>query len=110
LRTTIKVFLRTEEKKREALRLKEAKDTPPATPVEPAPTPAAVPTPLSTEAPIANDVTEELKTEPSTSTDIAGELPVNPEDVAEKLQEAQRDIPQPSREVDFLAFTFCVSS
>jgi len=34
LRTTIKVFLRTAEKKREALRSKEVKETTPATPVE----------------------------------------------------------------------------
>jgi hypothetical protein len=36
LRTTIKVFLRTAEKKREAQRAKEAKDSAPPTPVEPA--------------------------------------------------------------------------
>jgi hypothetical protein len=99
LRTTIKVFLRTEEKKREALRLKEAKDTPPATPIEPTPAPAAVPTPVSPIAPVPNDfLTGEIKTELSPSTNTAEVLPVNPKDV-EKLQEAQQDIPQPSIEV-----------
>jgi hypothetical protein len=40
LRTTIKVFLRTEEKKREALKAKVAKEETPVTPIEPIPTPA----------------------------------------------------------------------
>lgn len=42
LRTTIKVFLRTEEKKRGALLAKAAKETPPDTPIEAAPS-AAIP-------------------------------------------------------------------
>lgn len=41
LRTTIKVFLRTEEKKRGALLAKAAKETPPDTPIEAAPPPPA---------------------------------------------------------------------
>ncbi len=57
LRTTIKVFLRTEEKKREASR---SKETPPVTPVEanpPQPTPpAAVPTPAPVSAELPTPV------------------------------------------------------
>lgn len=48
LRTTIKVFLRTEEKKRETNR---PKDTPPVTPVESQPAPVAT-TPLPATAPV----------------------------------------------------------
>jgi hypothetical protein len=97
LRTTIKVFLRTEEKKREAVRLKEAKDTPPATPVEQSePTLATGRTPLS---PVVNDVAaREVKFEPSSAADITEEAPANPEE-ATLLQDAQQDIPQPSIEV-----------
>ena len=102
LRTTIKVFLRTEEKKREALRSKEAKDTtPPDTPIEPEPTPTAVPTPLSPTAPATNKVTQgDIKCEPPPSVDVAEVAPVKPEGV-ELLQEAQQDIPQPSIEVRY---------
>ena len=96
LRTTIKVFLRTEEKKREALRLKEAKDTPPATPVEPEP--VAAPTPVSPVPPVATDAITEVKPEPSPSAEIAEAALSNPEENAQ-LQEAQQDIPQPSIEV-----------
>ncbi|KFX90621.1 hypothetical protein O988_08104, partial [Pseudogymnoascus sp. VKM F-3808] len=62
LRTTIKVFLRTEEKKRLALQAKAVKDTPPITPVEdaPAPAPASVPAPEeSTSVAPAEDKAEE---------------------------------------------------
>lgn len=77
--------------------MKEAKDTPPATPAEPEP--AAAPTPLSPTAPVANDAaTLEVKLEPSPSADIAEAAPPNPEEIAQ-LQEAQQDIPQPSIEV-----------
>ncbi|OAF54347.1 hypothetical protein VC83_09455 [Pseudogymnoascus destructans] len=58
LRTTIKVFLRTEEKKRVALQAKSIKDTPPITPVEDAPVPVTAPEEPISEAP-AEDTTEE---------------------------------------------------
>ncbi|KAI9167429.1 Vacuolar protein sorting-associated protein [Paramyrothecium foliicola] len=54
LRTTIRVFLRTAEKKREASRPKESKDSTPATPVE-----TAKPSLLSEEPPTAPEVTSQ---------------------------------------------------
>ncbi|KFY92618.1 hypothetical protein V500_04115, partial [Pseudogymnoascus sp. VKM F-4518 (FW-2643)] len=59
LRTTIKVFLRTEEKKRVALQAKAIKDTPPITPVEDAPAPVTAPEEPISEAQ-AEDAAEEL--------------------------------------------------
>ncbi len=60
LRTTIKVFLRTEEKKRETLRLKEEKNTPPDTPIlaEPTATDTSVEVAAAVEASSENAVTE----------------------------------------------------
>lgn len=90
LRTTIKVFLRTEEKKREALRSKEAKNSPPPTPLEAVETPVETPTPV--------DATEP-KPEPSS---IAAQDNVEnpPETATETPHDAeQQDIPQPSIEV-----------
>lgn len=91
LRTTIKVFLRTEEKKREA-RLKEAKKhTPPATPSEP----------------ITSPKQDELKAEAAV-TDISvpaapavedSEAPQSITKDTEIQQQADQDIPQPSIEV-----------
>jgi len=92
LRTTIKVFLRTEEKKREAIRLKELKNSPPATPVDNVPTPIEAPT--TTEATPAAAQTEE----PLSAVDQAVEIPAQPENT-EQFLEAQQDIPQPSIEV-----------
>lgn len=101
LRTTIKVFLRTEEKKREALRLKEEKNSPPV--VEPSSlveTPAAVSAPA--EEPVAQpsndaEATEELKTEETPAAPLDDATP-KPED-SEQLAEDQQDVPQPSIEV-----------
>jgi hypothetical protein len=79
--------------------MKEAKDTPPDTPIEqPEAVPAAAaPTPLSPSAPVTNNVAkEEVKSQPSPIAHIAEPASVNPE---AKLQEAQKDIPQPSIEV-----------
>jgi len=92
LRTTIKVFLRTEEKKREAIRLKELKNSPPATPVDNVPTPVEAPT--TTEAAPAAAQTEE----PLSVVDQAVETPAQPENT-EQFLETQQDIPQPSIEV-----------
>ncbi|KAI9734064.1 MAG: hypothetical protein M1818_007002 [Claussenomyces sp. TS43310] len=99
LRTTIRVFLRTEEKKREALRLKDQKDTPPATPLE-VQTPSIV-TPTAIATPVS-----ELKKEPS------AEPAADPSTVGVKDEqvdgntaidksvptEAQKDVPQQSIE------------
>lgn len=93
LRTTIKVFLRTEEKKREAFRLKEEKNTPPDTPVLPEPTPV-VQTAVLEETPI-EPVVAEVKAEAEPSADTAQQtLP----DVDQVIQ-AEQDIPQQSIEV-----------
>ena len=54
LRTTIKVFLRTEEKKRETARSKEAQESVPATPiVDVPPTPVDAPVPVEVEPEVA---------------------------------------------------------
>ncbi|KAG0647642.1 hypothetical protein D0Z07_6880 [Hyphodiscus hymeniophilus] len=98
LRTTIRVFLRTEEKKREALRLKEAKDTPPATPIESEAIQAAAPPHFSLKPPATIDApVADVKSEPSPSADPVESGLANPEELA-RLQEAQQDIPQPSIE------------
>lgn len=93
LRTTIKVFLRTEEKKREAARLKEAKASPPATPfvVE---TPAPV---EPTTAEISKDAPPaEVKAEEATSAEQIEQTSAKP---ADEDSAAQQDIPQQSIEV-----------
>ena len=103
MRTTIKVFLRTEEKKREDRRLKDIKNSPvvnqetPTEPVEPARIPT-IPLELAPAPP------SELKDEEPTI-----ELPVpnkqhkivSENNVAggEILLEDEKDIPQPSIEV-----------
>jgi hypothetical protein len=94
LRTTIKVFLRTEEKKREALRLKEEKNTPPDTPVLPEPTPVEQ-APVIEETPIEQPVSAEVKTEAEPSTGPVDETLPN----AEQVTQAEQDIPQQSIEV-----------
>ena len=100
LRTTIKVFLRTEEKKREALRVKEAKETPPpATPQES----VLIHTEESTNLPTS--IAPEGEEAPTT--DVKDETPaiaVALEDVLvsnadQPPLEEQKDIPQPSIEV-----------
>lgn len=94
IRTTIKVFLRTEEKKREALRLKEVKNAfPVITPVEIIPTPIEAPTPTPAEPEVLVDVEK-------VPSPAAGQTEQNsaPEESTEPLQ-AEQDIPQPSIEV-----------
>ncbi|TVY39289.1 hypothetical protein LSUB1_G004733 [Lachnellula subtilissima] len=92
LRTTIKVFLRTEEKKREAARLKEAKASPPATPLV-VETPALVdPTPaeIIKDAPPA-----EIQAEEATPAEQIEQAPAKP---ADEVPAAQQDIPHQSIE------------
>jgi hypothetical protein len=89
LRTTIKVFLRTEEKKREALRSKEVKDSPPPTPLDAVATPVEVPTPV-------DSVEHKAGPSPGPAPDQAEETPGN--DI-ETPHNAEQDIPQPSIEV-----------
>ena len=86
LRTTIKVFLRTEEKKREALRSKEGKNSHPPTPIDAAATPV--------EAPMVVDTVESnAESTPAPATDQVGEVPEN------AAEAPQQDVPQPSIEV-----------
>jgi hypothetical protein len=103
LRTTIKVFLRTEEKKREDRRLKDIKNSPvatpatPVTPVEPAATQAIAVEPAVAPASGAKDegpVAEVSESNEKYESDSASK------DAGEELSlEAQKDIPQPSIEV-----------
>jgi len=94
LRTTIKVFLRTAEKKLEALRLKDEKNTPPDTPVLPEPTPVE-----------QTPNVEETQTEPPATTEVKAEEEPSAEAVDETLHnavqitQAEQDIPQQSIEV-----------
>jgi hypothetical protein len=94
LRTTIKVFLRTEEKKREALRLKDGKNTPPDTPTLPEPTPVE-----------QTQVVEEVATEQPTSTEYKPGAAPSARKVDEvfpnvkQVTQAEQDIPQQSIEV-----------
>lgn len=97
LRTTIKVFLRTEEKKREALRLKDEKITPPQTPAE------VVPTPV--------EIVEVVKA-PSEEVQVAAvEVEANPAQDGEATEvpvanEVSEDVPQQSIEVIFNPKTY----
>ena len=93
LRTTIKVFFRTEEKKREAARLKEAKASPPATPLV-VETPTLVdPTPaeIIKDAPPA-----EVQDKEATPAEQIEQAPAKP---ADEDPAAQQDIPHQSIEV-----------
>ena len=90
LRTTIKVFLRTEEKKREALRLKELKEATPNPQVE-VPTLVEVSIPEITE-PSADAF---IKQSPSTEQQGASEIIQD----ADEISEAQKDVPHQSIEV-----------
>jgi hypothetical protein len=110
LRTTIKVFLRTEEKKREAVRLKDLKNTPPDTPVTPATPIDALTAPtlpfesaptLTSDA--KDDVPRAALVEASAPTHQDGQVPATETVATELPMEAQQDIPQPSIEVQTLA-------
>ena len=95
LRTTIKVFLRTEEKKREALRSKEAKVSPPATSADVAPTPIEAPAPPEPVAGPNGADLPEVQHEDSAVLDKVGDIPAD----LEAEEQAEQDIPQPSIEV-----------
>jgi hypothetical protein len=85
--------LRTEEKKREALRIKEAKITPPITPSEPIP---ALTTPvIETPVELVLEAQADIRAEVTPLPNQVDESLVNPEEIAQ----AEQDIPQPSIEV-----------
>jgi hypothetical protein len=98
--------LRTEEKKREALRLKDLKNTPPDTPATPV-TPIdalSVPTLSHESAPSAtldlkDGAPQAASEELPMSVDQDGQVSSAETGAAAGLTEAQRDIPQPSIEV-----------
>lgn len=98
LRTTIKVFLRTEEKKREALRLKEQKNSPPITPPALDETVAPVEQVVATQTQDVESV-EDVKTEETPVAQL-DETPATTED-SEQSAGDQQDVPQPSIEVCF---------
>lgn len=103
LRTTIKVFLRTEEKKREVLRNKAAKDTPPATPtVVEAPAAVSVVAEESLEVPAQeNDIPAAAANEPVVGVSVDGEAAPEERSTADDHgpTEAEKDVPQQSIEV-----------
>jgi len=78
--------------------LKEAKDTPPATPVEPTPAPIATPAPTEPTTSVANDVVPEESNAGTIPAADTAEVPAVKSEGGENQQEAQ-DIPQPSIEV-----------
>jgi hypothetical protein len=88
LRTTIKVFLRTEEKKREALKLKEVKESPQSA------LPETVVTPI--EEPTLVDSVEDKQPSPVPASDQVQDASRN---VIETPHNAEQDVPQPSIEV-----------
>jgi hypothetical protein len=102
LRSTIKIFLRTEEKKREALRQKDLKATPPATPLETESTPLepanstehAVVTETAVEASDDTPIPAEASTD-EPAQEVSSAEPVD----GEEADQAEEDIPQPSIEV-----------
>ncbi|EHL01307.1 hypothetical protein M7I_2638 [Glarea lozoyensis 74030] len=101
LRTTIKAFLRTEEKKREALRQKEVKDTPPATPLEVEPRPleptaAAEPTPAAES--VANANNEPLPPVETSETERAQDQPPSDGENGAQQDQAEEDVPHQSIE------------
>lgn len=107
LRTTIKVFLRTEEKKREALRSKTAKETPPATPiVAEAPAEDALVAEENTGNPgLENDMPAVAASETVVGGPIDGEAAPEERSTADEHgpTEAEKDVPQQSIEVSLLS-------
>ncbi|KFZ15157.1 hypothetical protein V501_02842 [Pseudogymnoascus sp. VKM F-4519 (FW-2642)] len=99
LRTTIKVFLRTEEKKRVALQAKAIKDTPPITPVEDAPAPVTAPEEPISEAPAEDTAEESLPiTDQAPVSEQDGTADGTPVTNGEAVNEDQKDILQQSIE------------
>ncbi|KAG9237151.1 hypothetical protein BJ875DRAFT_533101 [Amylocarpus encephaloides] len=95
LRTTIKIFLRTEEKKREALRAKEAKAWPPAAALEADPTPVE-PTPTAEPVVEASQETSAVAAVKEPAEDEVA-APLSAVDDGNPDQ-AQEDVPQQSIE------------
>jgi hypothetical protein len=100
------VFLRTEEKKREALRIKDQKNTPPdtpatpATPIDPLTGPNVSHESVPTHIPEAkNEAFQSATGDFHTVGDEDVQIPVADPAPAEIPVEAQQDIPQPSIEV-----------
>jgi hypothetical protein len=91
LRTTIKVFLRTEEKKREASRSKD--ESPPETPVETAATPIEVTAPIKELVKEERDLTDNVAEVNGSSLRVEDSLS------APKPIEDPQDVPQQSIEV-----------
>jgi hypothetical protein len=103
LRTTIKVFLRTEEKKREASRVKELKVSPPVTPVTPVES-ISTPTipqalPYTTSFHPKDESSGAPTIEPSTTTEQIEQIPTIDAVRKDFSIVAQQDIPQKSIEV-----------
>jgi hypothetical protein len=106
LRTTIKVFLRTEEKKREDRRLKDIKNSPvvaevtPMTPVELVATPTI---PLEPAPASASDVQDQGAAIEASVPEPQQEAGLQNNATEDDFSiEAQKDIPQPSIEARFL--------
>lgn len=103
LRTTIKVFLRTEEKKREAIRLKEEKNSPPVALVVQAPVETPAPVEQIAVEPSKEEITTEDKIEETP--DLEHEAFTQNEEALPKTEdtadpaEGDQDVPQQSIEV-----------
>ena len=92
LRTTIRVFLRTEEKKRESSR---PKDAAPATPVDPSPVSATPTMSLEQQKPSVEEVSAQVEEQPQDSAEPAAENAMDGQERAEGMhdQEAQDERP-----------------
>ncbi|KAF7888913.1 hypothetical protein EAF00_009213 [Botryotinia globosa] len=103
LRTTIKVFLRTEEKKRVDAAAKQSKETPPATPADALPTPTEL---NSLAGPVDGtpNIQEDTASSNQVQTDTESAKPAEDNIVSaeagasEEAQSEAHDVPQPSIE------------
>lgn len=104
LRTTIKVFLRTEEKKRVDAAAKQSKETPPATPADALPTPTesnSLAGPVDSIPNVQEDTasSNEVQTDAESAKPADNNIASAEAGASEEAQSEAHDVPQPSIEV-----------
>ncbi|KAF7927013.1 uncharacterized protein EAE98_006397 [Botrytis deweyae] len=103
LRTTIKVFLRTEEKKRVDAAAKQSKETPPATPADALPTPTesnSLAGPVDSTPNVQDDTasSNEVQTDTESAKPAESIIASAEAGASEEAQSEAHDVPQPSIE------------
>ncbi|THV47891.1 hypothetical protein BGAL_0282g00100 [Botrytis galanthina] len=103
LRTTIKVFLRTEEKKRVDAAAKQSKETPPATPADALPTPTesnSLAGPVDSTPNVQEDTasSNEVQTDTESAKPADNNIASAEAGASEEAQSEAHDVPQPSIE------------